>query len=77
MTKRTRTTEGKTPEMGTLMRVMQAGDRLTISLGDNPIGFIECVEVPTRCRIALTFHKSLRIDRPAKSKEDKHAGADV
>lgn len=77
MTKRIRNNDGKTADMGTLMRVMQAGDRLTISLGDNPIGFIECVEVPTRCRMAFTFHKSLRIDRQAKSKEDANAGADV
>lgn len=77
MRKRLRANDGKTSDMGTLMRVMQTGDRLTISLGENPIGFIECVEVPTRCRMAFTFHKGLRIDRPAKSKEDANAGADV
>ena len=52
----------KTADMGTVVREVRRGDTVYIKLGEQIIGFIDCLDVGIKARLAFTFHKSLKID---------------
>jgi hypothetical protein len=66
----------KTADMGCVVRQMRRGDTVYIKLGGRVLGFVECIEVPTKARVAFTFNKSLRIERQ-ETTEESNAGTGI
>lgn len=66
----------KTTDMGTVVRQVRRGDTVYIKLGDQIIGFVECLDVGVKSRLAFTFHKSLKIGR-RETTEESNAGAGI
>jgi len=67
----------KTAEMGCVVRQVRRGDTIYIKLGEQVLGFIECLDVPAKARLAFTFHKSLKIERQETTEESNAvAGVD-
>jgi len=66
----------KTADMGTVVRQVRRGDTVYIKIGEHVLGFVECLDVGVKSRLAFTFHKSLRIER-RETTEESNAGAGI